>query len=135
MKIFTIVIIIFLAISCTSHDTMFNEIQKEIIINDNSYNVVIATDQDCITCLFSLQKTLNVNENTQGIYFSKHPKQLIIRLHKIFPNIKWKLSNNTKLLKLIKKESEEGPYLINIQNKKATYISAQNYNKFKLTQI
>jgi len=120
-NIFLTIGISLVLLSSCSNSSLYKKLSDELEIDNTEY-VIVATDLDCISCAFSIAKMLSNKQKIKGIYFSKHPKDALIKLKKIFPNIQWKQTHHNELLHYLRKQKEEGPYLIKITGRQAYLI-------------
>jgi len=121
-KLFYISFLFVLITACRNNDNELHQLlTHETDIQQVEY-VVVATDTDCINCAFGIAKIIEKQPEVKGLYYSKYPKDALIRLNKIFPNIQWKQTHGNELLHYLRKQKEEGPYLIKITGHQAYII-------------
>jgi hypothetical protein len=117
MKKFYSLITIIIIIACQSN-SLYRKLSNELDVSNTNF-VIIATDYDCSSCILSIKNLNKGQKNTKGLYYSKHPKDILVKLNKLFPDIKWKAGKNKNLLKYLRKQKDEGPYYIKIKNHSA----------------
>lgn len=118
-----ILISTFILVSC-GKNSLENEIMSLVnIVGHEKTLMIFVADTDCAPCLEKYINYKNSEDiNIRGFYYSREPKEFLIKLNKVNNNITWsKLDNRDLIDKIKKRKNVNGPYEILIADKQVLF--------------